>query len=158
MPLRMDSPMPPLEGGTDWFNSEPIKTEDLRGSVVLVHFWAVSCGICKESLPDITRWIDSYGPKGLKVIAIHMPRQESDTNVSEVKEQIDFYEVKQPCVVDNWHTITDAFENKFVPAFYVFDKDLKLRHFQAGEKAIKMVEPVLDRILGAVDGVTQTTP
>ncbi len=158
MPLRMDSPMPPLEGGTDWFNSEPIKTEDLRGNVVLVHFWAVSCGICKESLPDITRWIDSYGPKGLKVIAVHMPRQESDTNVSEVKEQIDFYEVKQPCVVDNWHTITDAFENKFVPAFYVFDKDLKLRHFQAGEKAIKMVEPVLDRILGAVDGVTQTTP
>jgi thiol-disulfide isomerase/thioredoxin len=150
--------MPSLEGGTDWFNSEPINTEDLRGNVVLVHFWAVSCGICKESLPDITRWINSYGPKGLKVVAVHMPRQESDTNVAEVKEQIDFYEVKQPCVVDNWHTITDAFENKFVPAFYVFDKDLKLRHFQAGEKAIKMVEPVLDRILGAVDGVTQTTP
>lgn len=151
MPLRMDSPMPSLDGGTDWFNSDPVSTESLKGHTVVVHFWAISCGICKESLPDITRWIEQYGPKGLKVIAVHMPRQESDTNVEKVKEAIDEYEVKQPCVVDNWHTITDAFENKYVPAFYIFDKDLKLRHFQAGEKAIKMVEPVLERLLGAAE-------
>jgi thiol-disulfide isomerase/thioredoxin len=148
MPPRMDSPMPSLDGGTDWFNSSPIKTEELKGSTVLIHFWSISCGICKESLPDITRWIETYGPRGLKVVSVHMPRQESDTNVEAVKEAIDEYEVKQPVVVDNWHTITDAFENKYVPAFYVFDTDSKMRHFQAGEKAIKMVEPVLERLLG----------
>lgn len=149
MPLRMDSPMPSLEGATDWFNSQPINTDDLKGNVVLIHFWAISCGICKESLPDIAQWIEKYGPKGLKVIAIHMPRQESDTNVESVKEAVDYYEVKQPCAVDNWHTITDAFENKYVPAYYIFDRELKLRHFQAGEKAVKMVEPVLDRVMAA---------
>lgn len=149
MPLRMDTPMPSLDGGTDWFNSEPIKTESLKGSTVLVHFWSISCGICKESLPDIQVWIDKYGPQGLKVISVHMPRQESDTNVEHVKEAIAEYEVKQPCVVDNWHEITDGFQNQFVPAFYVFDTELKLRHFQAGEKAIKMVEPVIERVLGA---------
>ena len=147
MPLRMDTPLPTLEGGTDWFNSEPITLDQLKGHTVLVHFWSISCGICKESLPDITRWIEEYGPKGLKVVSVHMPRQESDTNVEAVKEAIDEYEVKQPVVVDNWHTITDAFENKFVPAFYVFDTDLKMRDFKAGEKAIKMVEPVLERLL-----------
>ena len=157
MPLRMDSAMPSLEGGTDWFNSEPITTESLKGHVVVVHFWAISCGICKESLPDITRWIETFSPNGLKVIAIHMPRQESDTNVESVKEAIEEYQVKQPCVVDNWHSITDAFENKFVPAFYIFDPDLKLRHFQAGEKAIKMVEPVLERVLTATGGIKQST-
>ncbi len=147
MPLRMDSPMPSLDGGTDWFNSEPIKSEQLKGKVVLVHFWSISCGVCKESLPDISRWIETYGPKGLAVIAVHMPRQESDTNVEAVKEAIAEYEVKQSLVVDNWHTITDAFENKYVPAYYVFDGEGKLRHYQAGEKAIKMVEPVLERVL-----------
>ncbi len=146
--------MPLLEGGTNWFNSEPVSTEQLRGHVVLIHFWAISCGICKESLTDINRWIDTYGPRGLKVIAIHMPRQESDTNVEAVKEIIDEYEVKQPCVVDNWHTITDAFENKFVPAFYLFDTEGKLRHFQAGEKAVKMVEPVLERVLALTHGTS----
>jgi thiol-disulfide isomerase/thioredoxin len=149
MPLRMDSQMPSLDGGTDWFNSAPIKTEDLKGNFVLVHFWAVSCGICKESLPEIARWIQTYGPQGLKVISVHMPRQESDTNIASVKEAIAEYDVKQPCVVDNWHEIADLFENKFVPAFYVFDTDLKLRHFQAGEKAPKMVEPVIQRVMNA---------
>lgn len=153
MALRMDSPMPSLEGGTDWFNSQGVKTEDLKGSTVLVHFWSISCGICKESLPDIQGWIDKYTPQGLKVIAVHMPRQESDTNVEAVKEAIDEYEVKQPCVVDNWHTITDAFENKYVPAYYIFDSEGKMRHFQAGEKAIKMVEPVLERVLKASQAV-----
>lgn len=152
MPLRMDAPLPSLEGGTDWFNSPPITEEDLKGHPVLIHYWAISCGICKESLPDLNRWIDEYGPKGLKIISVHMPRQESDTDVAEVKKAIDEYEVRQPCVVDNWHTITDRFENKYVPALYLFDADHKMRHFQAGEKAIKMTEPVVQRVLG----LTQT--
>lgn len=149
MPLRMDSPMPSLDGGTNWFNSEPITTESLKGKVVLIHFWAISCGICKESLPDINRWIETYGPRGLTVIAVHMPRQESDTDVEAVKEVIAEYKIKQPCVVDNWHTITDAFDNKYVPAYYIYDAESSLRHYQAGEKAIKIVEPVLDRVLSA---------
>lgn len=147
MPLRMDSPLPSLDGGTDWFNSAPITNEELKGHAVLVHFWAVSCGICKESLPDITRWIETYGPKGLKVISVHMPRQQSDTDLEAVKQNIAEYEIKQPCVVDNWHTITDAFENKYVPAFYLFDKDHKMRDFKAGEKAAKMMEQALERLM-----------
>jgi thiol-disulfide isomerase/thioredoxin len=152
----MDSPMPSLDGGTDWFNSQPIKTEDLKGHTVLIHFWSVSCGICKESLPDIDRWIQTYGPLGLKVISVHMPRQESDTNVEAVKEVIAEYNIKQPCVVDNWHTITDAFDNKYVPAYYVFDSDGKMRDFKAGEKAAKMVEPVLERIMKASKAEAQS--
>jgi thiol-disulfide isomerase/thioredoxin len=149
----MDAPLPPLEGGTEWFNSQPITPEDLKGHPVLVHFWSISCGICKESLPDINRWIDEYGSKGLKIVSIHMPRQESDTDVPEVKKVMAEWEVKQPVVVDNWHTITDGFENKYVPALYLFDADHKMRHFQAGEKAVKMTEPVIQRVLGLTQPV-----
>lgn len=147
MALRMDSKMPSLEGGTDWFNSPPLTSDDFIGYSTLIHFWAVSCHSCKESLPDVNRWSEQYTPKGLKILSVHMPRQESDTNIDAVKEVIKEYDIKQPCVVDNWHSITDAFENKYVPAFYVFDKEGKLRHFQAGEKAAKMVEPVIERVL-----------
>ncbi len=147
MPLRMDAPLPSLEGGTDWFNSEPITAESLEGSPVLIHFWAISCGICKESLPEINEWFRDYLPQGLKIVSVHMPRQESDTNIDAVKEAMAEWEVKQPCVVDNWHEITDRFENKYVPAFYLFDKEHKMRHFQAGEKAVKMVQPAVERVL-----------
>jgi thiol-disulfide isomerase/thioredoxin len=147
MGLRMDAQMPSIEGGTNWFNSQPLTNKDFEGAPTLVHFWAISCGSCKESLPDINRWLEKFSPQGLKILSVHMPRQESDTNVEAVTEAIKDYEVKQSCVVDNWHTITDAFENKYVPAYYLFDKDGKLRHFQAGERAAKMVEPVIERVL-----------
>lgn len=154
MPLRMDTPLPSLEGGTDWFNSEPISIEDLNGKPVLIHFWSISCHNCKESLPDINNWVDEFAPSGLKIISVHMPRSEADTNVEKVKEAVEEYKMKQPCVVDNWHEITDRFENKFVPAYYLFDSEHKLRHFQAGEKALKMVKPVIERVLGSKEAVS----
>ncbi len=147
MGLRMDSKMPSIEGGTNWFNSPPLTNDSFAGHPTLIHFWAISCHSCKESLPDVNRWLDTYAAQGLKILSVHMPRQESDTNVEAVTEVVKEYQMKQPCVVDNWHTITDAFENKFVPAFYLFDTEHKLRHFQAGEKAAKMVEPVIQRVL-----------
>lgn len=147
MALRMDTLMPSLVGGTDWFNSPPLDNKDFSGAPALVHFWAISCASCKESLPDLNRWFETYTSAGLRILSVHMPRQESDTNIEAVKEAIDEYKVKQPCVVDNWHTIADSFENKYVPAFYLFDGESKLRHFQAGERAYKMVEPVIERVL-----------
>jgi len=149
MPLRMDAALPSIEGGTEWFNSPPIKNDELKGVPVLIHFWAISCGICKESLPEISGWLDKYGSKGLKIVSVHMPRQESDTNVDAVKEAINEYEVKQPCVVDNWHEITDGFDNKYVPAFYLFDEEGKMRQFNAGEKAAKLVESAIERVINA---------
>ncbi|MBA3856971.1 MAG: thiol-disulfide oxidoreductase [Cyanobacteria bacterium PR.3.49] len=149
MPLRMDAALPSIEGGTEWFNSPPIKNDELKGTPVLIHFWAISCGICKESLPEISGWLDSYGSKGLKIVSVHMPRQETDTNIEAVKEAIEEYQVKQPCVVDNWHEITDGFENKYVPAFYLFDEEGKMRQFNAGEKAAKLVESAIERVLNA---------
>jgi len=150
----MDTPLPSLEGGTDWFNSAPITNDDLKGKPVLIHFWSISCHNCKESLPDINNWVDEFAPSGLKIISVHMPRSEADTNVEKVKEAVEEYKMKQPCVVDNWHEITDRFENKFVPAYYVFDSEHKLRHFQAGEKALKMVKPVIERVLGSKEAVS----
>lgn len=149
MPLRMDAALPSIEGGTEWFNSEAIKNADLKGHPVLVHFWAISCGICKESLPEINEWLTKYGDRGLKIVSVHMPRQESDTKMEDVVAAIKDYEVKQPCVVDNWHEITDGFENKYVPAFYLFDEEGKMRQFNAGEKAAKLVEPAIEKVLTA---------
>lgn len=153
MPLRMDTPLPSIEGVDDWFNSPAIKDSDLAGHPVLIHFWALSCGVCKESLPELNKWVDEYGSKGLKIISVHMPRMESDTDMPAVTACMKEWEMKQPCVVDNWHTITDRFENKYVPALYLFDAEHKMRHFQAGEKAVKMTEPVVQRVLGLAQSV-----
>ncbi|BCU80651.1 thiol-disulfide oxidoreductase YkuV [Polycladomyces abyssicola] len=147
MAMRLRTPMPEFKGVTEWVNGE-VSKEDLQGKPVLVHFWSISCGMCKTSLPQVNEIREKYKDKGLQVIGVHMPRSEKDTEIGPVKETIEKYELKHPQAIDNQHNVVDAFENEFVPAFYLFDKEGVLRHRSAGEKALNLLQNPLNRILG----------
>ncbi|MGD8190869.1 redoxin domain-containing protein [Brevibacillus ginsengisoli] len=144
--MRLREELPDFPGITEWVNGQVTKA-DLAGKPVLVHFWSVSCYMCKESLPQINEWRDKYADNGLRVIGIHMPRSEADTYIETIKETIAQYELTHPIAIDNEMTTTDAFQNEFVPAYYLFDESLQLRHFQAGEKGLNLVKKRLHRIL-----------
>ncbi|TGU69123.1 TlpA family protein disulfide reductase, partial [Mesorhizobium sp. M00.F.Ca.ET.186.01.1.1] len=85
---------------------------------------------------------------GLKVIGIHMPRSEKDTDIEVIKQTIAEHNLTHPIAIDNDMKTVDAFQNEYVPAFYLFDENLQLRHFQAGEKGLNLVKKRLFRILG----------
>lgn len=144
MALRLRTELPSLEGITEWVNGE-ISKDDLIGKPTLIHFWSISCGICKESLPEVNELRDNH-PE-LQVIGIHMPRSEKDTEIPPVKETIEKYELKHPQGIDNLHQVVDRFENEYVPAFYLFDRNGLLRHRSAGEKALSMLKNPLERVL-----------
>jgi thiol-disulfide isomerase/thioredoxin len=147
MPMRLRTEMPELAGVTEWVNGEVSKA-DLAGKPVLVHFWSISCGLCKKSLPDVNELREKYKDKDLQVIGVHMPRSEKDTEIGPVKETIEKYELKHPQAIDNEHNVVDAFENEFVPSFYLFDRDGLLRHRSAGEKALSLLQKPLEKVLG----------
>ena len=81
MPMRIGTEMPSLESATEWFNATgAAAAEQAKGHPVLVHFWSVSCGTCKENLPRVAEWRDRRAAEGLRVVAVHMPRHEADTD------------------------------------------------------------------------------
>lgn len=149
MGMRIGTEMPSLDGGTEWRNSEAISSTSLKGTATLFHFWSVSCHTCSELMPRVNEWRDNYGPENLRVIGIHMPRYEADTQLELVYQAIEKYRLTHPQVIDNLHRITDAFTNEFVPAFYLFDNEGKLKSFAAGEKAANFVQPALERLMAA---------
>ncbi|MGB8509694.1 MAG: redoxin domain-containing protein [Pyrinomonadaceae bacterium] len=150
MPMRIGTEMPAFDGATEWFNATGAHAAvEVKGHPTLVHFWSVSCGICKENMPRVSEWRDSRAGDGLRVVAVHMPRYEADTNVEDVREAINTYNITEPCAVDNEHKLRDAFGNEqgFVPAYYLFDAEGKLRSFAAGERGLSMVSAALERLL-----------
>src|ERR1051325_7092325 len=152
MPMRIGTEMPSLEGATEWFNATgAAAAEQAKGHPTLVHFWSVSCGMCKENLPRVAEWREGRAADALHVIAVHMPRYEADTDVEAVREAVATYNITEPCAVDNGHRLRDAFQNDhgYVPAYYLFDAEGKLRGFAAGESGIKGIGPALDRVLAA---------
>ena len=149
--MRLRDEMPSLYGATKWYNSEAIKKEDLIGNKpTLIHFWSVSCELCKTAMPNINKFRDDYNDE-LNVISVHMPRSEKDLDLEQVKVVADEHDISQPIYVDNDHTLTDAFSNQHVPAYYVFDNEGKLRHFQAGDGGMKMLTKRVNRVLGIKD-------
>src|SRR6267378_7792375 len=82
MGMRIGTEMPRLDGATEWFGGTQAHAEmEAKGHPTLVHFWSMSCGMCKENLPRIAEWREQLREQGLRVIAVHMPRYETDTDV-----------------------------------------------------------------------------
>ena len=152
MPLRIGTQMPALEGATEWLNATGARAaHEAAGHPTLVHFWSVSCGVCKENLPRVAEWRDGRAAEGLRVIAVHMPRYEADTDAERVRDAVAQYGITEPCAVDNEHKLRDAFQNErgYVPAYYLFDREGKLRGFAAGERGLSLISAALDRVLAA---------
>jgi thiol-disulfide isomerase/thioredoxin len=152
MPLRIGTELPPFEGATEWFNATAARAAvEAKGRPLLVHFWSVSCGTCKENMPRVGELRDSRAGEGLRVVAVHMPRYEADTDVEAVRDAITTYNITEPCAVDNQHRLRDSFKNEqgFVPAYYLFDAEGKLRCYAAGERGLNMIGPALERVLAA---------
>jgi len=43
-------------GATEWLNTDPLKPDDLRGHVVLVNFWTLTCINWLRQEPYVCAW------------------------------------------------------------------------------------------------------
>ena len=143
--MKLHAPMPSLDGA-QLLNNQEMTREMLIGKPTFFHFWSVSCDLCKYGLDTISYLADKYS-NDLNVIAVHMPRNEQDMIVRNVKAVRDYYKMKQPIIVDNDFSLTDRFSNQYVPAYYVFDHNGLLRHYQAGSGSLRILERRIQRII-----------
>lgn len=154
MPMRIGTQMPSFEGATEWFGATQAHVEaEIVGKPTLVHFWSSSCGICKENLPRVGQWRDERKEQGFRVVAIHMPRYESDTDTEKVRDLIAEFGITEPVAVDNEHKLKEAFQNEqgYVPAYYLFDAEGKLKSFAAGERGLDMLKSAIERMLAPLE-------
>lgn len=149
MPMKIGTQMPSFEGATDWISGARNDAEaPADGRATLVHFWSVSCYICKENLPRVADLLAAHG-EALRVVAIHMPCYPADTDLDAVRVAATKHDLTEPCAVDNMHRLRDAFQNEhgYVPAYYLFDTYGRLRSYAAGERGLNMIALALERVL-----------
>src|SRR3981081_2579567 len=140
--------MPALGGATTWLNSEPLGPAELRGHVVLVDFWTLTCINWLRTEPYVRAWSQAYRDDGLVVIGVHTPEFSIEHEIDSVRHATNERGIDYPVAVDNDYAIWSAFDNHYWPALYFIDADGIIRDHHFGEGRYEQSERVIQRLLG----------
>jgi thiol-disulfide isomerase/thioredoxin len=112
--------VPPQIDASQWLNTDQLTWKDLEGKVVLLDFWATSCGPCVKKLPDVQKLADKYADQGLVVIGIH-----SAMNAGTCVEFVEKTNLTFPIAVDTGMT-EERYAVEGIPSYFLIDKTGKI--------------------------------
>jgi thiol-disulfide isomerase/thioredoxin len=140
--------MPSLGGATGWLNSEPLDAAGLRGKVVLVDFWTLTCINWLRTEPYIRAWSRAYRDDGLVVIGVHTPEFSFEHELDLVRRATQDRDIDYPVAADNDYGIWRAFSNNYWPALYFVDREGIIRDHHFGEGRYEQSEREIQSLLG----------
>ncbi|MGQ0621572.1 MAG: redoxin family protein [Panacagrimonas sp.] len=137
----------------DWLNSPPLTWADLRGQVILIDVWTFDCWNCYRSIP----WLHTlYGKfpdrKDFQIVGVHTPELPQEYVLANVKAKLKEFKVINPVMVDNDYSYWNALGNRYWPAFYLVDKQGRIRgkffgETHAGDRNAKGMEAQIAALL-----------
>src|SRR5215217_1198912 len=139
--------MPSLDGATGWLNSEPLGLAELRGHVVLVNFWTLTCINWLRQEPYVRGWSKAYRERGLIVIGVHTPEFSFEHDIDLVRRATEERDIDYPVAQDNDYGVWTAFANNYWPALYFVDADGRIRDQHFGEGRYEQSERRIQRLL-----------
>lgn len=140
--------MPQLGGASGWLNSEPLGLAELRGHVVLVNFWTLTCINWLRQEPYVRGWSRAYRDDGLVVVGAHTPEFSFEHEIDLVRRATAERAIEYPVALDNDYAIWSAFGNHYWPALYFIDADGVVQGQQFGEGRYEQSERFLQQLLG----------
>ncbi len=112
-----------------------ISLSKLRGKIVLLDFWGVWCGPCRQKLPHTQKIYDQFKNKGLTVIGIHSAFQTKGMAAFIAENNYTF-----PTGIDTGHIAKDYGVTGW-PTYYLINRQGRLawgpRHAPPSEKLIE---------------------
>jgi thiol-disulfide isomerase/thioredoxin len=133
-------PAPALAGDTVQGGSAVLA--DLRGSVVVVNFWATWCTPCRNEQPELVQLANDYHDRGVKFLGV-FERDDTAKARAWVKE----FHVPYPSIVDKPGAWADDFAFFGLPDTYVIDRSGTIRWTIFGQTDSAQLKQLIDRVL-----------
>jgi len=121
-------------------------TEDLKGKVTLVNFWATSCVTCVAEMPKVIATYEKYRAQGFDTLAVAM-RYDPPAYV------VNFAETRRlpfSVAIDNTGAVAHAWGNvQLTPTTYVVDKRGEIVKRYVGEPDFAELHRLIEKLLAA---------
>ena len=139
---------PEFTGITGFVNTPaPVKLADLKGKVVLVHFWTYTCINCIHTIPHLNDWYQKYSNRGLVIVGVQTPEFSDEKNIANVKTAVNNFQIKYPVILDNNYANWNAYGNNYWPRDYLVDNQGYIRYSHIGEGDYDQTEQMIKSLL-----------
>ena len=121
-----------------------VSTEDLRGKVVLINFWATSCSGCVKKMPDMIEAYRDYKDRGFEILAVAMSYDPPNHVANFVQDQ----KLPFPVVLDATGELARAFGGvQVTPTTFLIGKDGSILDQKLGDFDFGKLRAQLDKEL-----------
>ncbi len=120
--------------------------KDLKGTVVVVDFWATWCGPCVAEMPKMKSLYAEYKPKGVEFIGVSLDQPEAQGGLTKLKDFVKKNEIGWPQYYQGnfWNSeFSKGWGVNAIPCVFVVDADGNLFSTDARGK----LETILPELL-----------
>lgn len=151
MGIRLHTPIRPIEPVRGWLNGGPVDINQSGEAATLIHFWGLSCPLCKEQMQTVRNWAERYGPRGLRIIGVHTPLVREDQDDVMVERMVRAFDFRHPVALDQEGEVARSYQVDAVPTYFLYDRGRRLRCRYTGRQAQKPVERMIKRLLSEAE-------
>ena len=112
---------PELPQNFPWLNTDKsFSLKELRGKVVILHFWTYCCINCLHVLPDLKYLERKYNSSAI-VLGIHSAKFDNEKETENIRQAILRYDIEHPVLVDRDFRVWQEYTVRAYPTFVVID-------------------------------------
>lgn len=128
------------------FEGKAIPSDQFKGNIVVLDFWATWCVPCIAEIPTLNRLQEKYAAKGVKVVGVALASGEA----AEVKPFVQRNKIKYTVVMGNDSEVYDLNVMAF-PTTYLVTRDMKVfrTYLGAGPRKAANLEADIQKLLAA---------
>jgi peroxiredoxin len=106
-----DFSLPDLQGNQ-------VSLSSLKGKVVLLTFWSIWCGPCRQEMPMLESLYQKYRNEGLEVVGVNIDRD----SISSIQDFLKKNRLSFPTLSDSDRNVMKVYRAHFLPTTFVLDR------------------------------------